>query len=795
MAFLHILPFFFGVLSLFMALLFISYYLVKKENREDVLYITLLYFFGALVAIFQGVSNVSVTDQNIVLFHKLKIFCILFNVSILNIFINRISNLKINLMVLIVNSMFFIIAILTISTDLVLKSTIWTIHLEHINMVYRFAEKNVLYTFYSLLLFTSLFTHIIKHTTLKRYSTFKQKTALISLVLLIAGGFNDLGTLYKVFNSVLISEYVFFLIPAVYSSILIREIIQNEEQAILLTQKLEKEKLNLENRTNELLKAKKEIEGLNEISLQISKSLNIDKVFNDIVLYLNDFFGFEGCALYLCSMEDKMFSLERYSVPEKIEKYFHNKIGKAYSLNKNLGWLHESMLKNKTLFFTNIVPKEVINKFNLKTIKQLRVKSVLFTPIISEDEVIGAFSLTSHENNIYLSTEDIESIKRFVNQIAITIKNSKLYEEILRERSFSASLIENSPFAILVVDKFLNPIYTNPACVKLIGYHKSEIIEKDFFNSKEIVDSGFHKYFKQTLKGKTVYKENTILHSSNRNLDLILNVTFTPVHSQKGKVDIVLIMFYDNTEKAIAERTINEDLMLAKHIQSNYIALDTKHIYELEYDVYFAPMMEVGGDIYSVYKMDNRFYRVLIADATGHGVQAALTTMIIKAEYDKVKSYNAKPNKVLSALNNLFMNYYTELNVFFTCVLIDFDLNKNKIYYSSAGHPVQFLLKNGKTNPLQAGGRMVGILEDMDYKLRTVDFNAGDKAVFFTDGVFEVFNEKKEEFGETRLGELISNHSDKEMKLLIKNIVDELNNWRGNAPVNDDITLLVVEYK
>ena len=103
---------------------------------------------------------------------------------------------------------------------------------------------------------------------------------------------------------------------------------------------------------------------------------------------------------------------------------------------------------------------------------------------------------------------------------------------------------------------------------------------------------------------------------------------------------------------------ISDDLRKAREIQQSVIAFNAKDLEGIDIGVHFRPMIEVGGDIFDIYRRGEGQYRLFLADATGHGVQAALVTMLIKGEYDKIKSAGHRvPPKSWKSSTTAFTKY------------------------------------------------------------------------------------------------------------------------------------------
>lgn len=246
----------------------------------------------------------------------------------------------------------------------------------------------------------------------------------------------------------------------------------------------------------------------------------------------------------------------------------------------------------------------------------------------------------------------------------------------------------------------------------------------------------------------------------------------------------------ENKNKMIAK-----DLKMAMKLQTNFISGDYKKINKLSFDIVYDPMIEVGGDIYDIVLMKPDYCRVFLADATGHGIQAALTTMIIKTEYDKIKQLDIQPVQVLEILNNEFFRNYFNLNVFFSGAVVDIDLKKNELIYASAGHPDQYLISSQSIEILQVGGKLLGVQENADFRQIKNCFQKNDKLILFTDGLFEEFSAKGELFGEERLLKLIERHKKESNHILIQAIMRELKGWIGKTPINDDISFIGIQRK
>ncbi len=250
---------------------------------------------------------------------------------------------------------------------------------------------------------------------------------------------------------------------------------------------------------------------------------------------------------------------------------------------------------------------------------------------------------------------------------------------------------------------------------------------------------------------------------------------------------------YNNLNRMYKQ--IQSDLLLAQRIQNSIMPQGLDEITGIKLRVDYYPMSEVGGDIYDIFSLYPGYIRFFLADALGHGIQAALVTMIIKSEYEKVKGYE-NTSLLFETLNNSFIDLYNTLNVFFSCIVVDIDLNRREILYSSAGHPDQLLISGGDISSVSHTGKLIGITRNAEFLIEKRRIKKGDKILLFTDGLFEQFNEKDEDYGIDKILSLIHEKRNLAITDLQVSILSTIGGFLGNKHVNprsDDITLIGIE--
>ncbi len=168
--------------------------------------------------------------------------------------------------------------------------------------------------------------------------------------------------------------------------------------------------------------------------------------------------------------------------------------------------------------------------------------------------------------------------------------------------------------------------------------------------------------------------------------------------------------------------------------------------------VHYRPLDRVSGDIYDLAVTKDGRLRVFVADATGHGVAAGLTTMFLRSEYEVAKRSQATPAKVLGALNARLTGSYGSLRMRFTALVADLDPATGVLTYATAAHAAPLLVRDGRVEELTSGGTFVGVVEGAGFVQERVQLVAGDGLVVFTDGLSEASRADGVSFGEAPEG-------------------------------------------
>ena len=239
------------------------------------------------------------------------------------------------------------------------------------------------------------------------------------------------------------------------------------------------------------------------------------------------------------------------------------------------------------------------------------------------------------------------------------------------------------------------------------------------------------------------------------------------------------------------KKRIETELEIAKKIQQ--AILPTESIENNDYCIsgFSIPAKEVGGDFYDYYPIDDENIAIIIGDASGKGVPAALLSTVSQSIIRQLIKIEKDPSKVLFSLNNQLCENNPEF-MFITLWIGIYNKNTNIITYSNAGHDRPLINDNGDIKFLEMNaGIVLGIMEDFEFEKEELEITKG--LLLYTDGITDEKNINEEFYGEKRLQEfLMNNPFDKN---IISSILDDISNHIGGYEQFDDMTLVILEKK
>ncbi|OAI49951.1 serine/threonine protein phosphatase [Planctomycetaceae bacterium SCGC AG-212-F19] len=236
-------------------------------------------------------------------------------------------------------------------------------------------------------------------------------------------------------------------------------------------------------------------------------------------------------------------------------------------------------------------------------------------------------------------------------------------------------------------------------------------------------------------------------------------------------------------------------MTVAGRLQTRLLPANPPSLPEIDMHAHYAPLDPLGGDYYDFVQSDARHLGILIADASGHSIPAAMVAIMTRTAFAAAARDVLRPAPVLAAINTHLHGLTGEH--FVTAFYGLFHRETRKLTYANAGHPLpyRFARATGACTPLVARGTMLGIMPEADYDEHAVQLEPGDKLCFYTDGLVDAHNDAGEHYGGARLQECLRAHGAEPAGAVVAHVVDCLNAFRGNQPVKDDLTILIADVR
>lgn len=207
---------------------------------------------------------------------------------------------------------------------------------------------------------------------------------------------------------------------------------------------------------------------------------------------------------------------------------------------------------------------------------------------------------------------------------------------------------------------------------------------------------------------------------------------------------------------------------------------------------YTEPASYVGGDLYDVIQLSDGSMLVYLADISGKGVAAALIMAALSTMIRAEAPFYNDIVKLLEAVNRSMVNLSSVEGYFATVVCGRYWPDSGRLQLLRAGHTFPLWIADGTLNPMPwLEGSPLGILEEVHYETAEIYLADGDSCLFYSDGVTEAENEQRDMFGTERLSDCIEG---RKISPWGPSIVEALAEWRGNAEVSDDTTIVEIRH-
>ena len=245
------------------------------------------------------------------------------------------------------------------------------------------------------------------------------------------------------------------------------------------------------------------------------------------------------------------------------------------------------------------------------------------------------------------------------------------------------------------------------------------------------------------------------------------------------------------------KKRLDHDLEIARDIQRILLPSEAPAIDGFQISGINVPARLVSGDYFDYIRVDDERLGVAIADVSGKGVPASLIMAICRSVLRAEAARNPSPADVLRKVNRQLYPDIKE-DMFISMAYLILDHHRDSITLARAGHDAPLLYKQQSqtVTPVKSPGMVVGIDSGNVFDRLTVDFaislERDDCLVLYTDGVTETLNAEGDEFGLDRVIQTVRARANDGAQAIVKKIIQDVRDFTGSLPQNDDITLIAI---
>src|SRR5215203_3122788 len=256
----------------------------------------------------------------------------------------------------------------------------------------------------------------------------------------------------------------------------------------------------------------------------------------------------------------------------------------------------------------------------------------------------------------------------------------------------------------------------------------------------------------------------------------------------------ILGLTQQRLEQEIRERErVEQELLVAQRIQQASLPKEVPTLEGWEIVPYYQPARQVGGDFYDFFELQEGHLGLVVGDATGKGVPAALVMTSARSMLRAVAQASESPGEVLRKVNDSLVADIPP-NMFVTCFYAILEPKSGSLRYANAGHDLPYLrrLSRDDAQELRARGMPLGLMPGMGYEEKEASLKEGESVLFYSDGLVEAHDLHYEMFGFPRLRRLVAEHSAEEGSL-VGFLMDELRSFTAEGwEQEDDIALVTL---
>jgi serine phosphatase RsbU (regulator of sigma subunit)/anti-sigma regulatory factor (Ser/Thr protein kinase) len=253
------------------------------------------------------------------------------------------------------------------------------------------------------------------------------------------------------------------------------------------------------------------------------------------------------------------------------------------------------------------------------------------------------------------------------------------------------------------------------------------------------------------------------------------------------------------TQGQLTDQTrLRRELQLAQEIQNALLPKEVPRLEGFEIDAAYRAALEVGGDYYDFFEVDENSIGIVVADVSGKGIGSSMVMTMIRTSMRLEARGNKRASYVLDKVNRVAIGDVRK-GMYVTMFYVILDSKKRSVNFASAGHNPMILYRDETKSVsfLNPGGIAVGIdlgdPEEFNRRIEKLKLKKGDLLFIYTDGITEAMNEKREQYGEKRLIDFTKKYNHLPASDFKLRLNEEIATFTKGYPQTDDITFVVLK--
>ncbi|WP_296645330.1 GAF domain-containing SpoIIE family protein phosphatase [Romboutsia sp. 13368] len=577
------------------------------------------------------------------------------------------------------------------------------------------------------------------------------------------------------------------------------------------------------------------MKNLVDISTMVTQSLNFFEIKDKIIeKMLEVVHPTKSCVNLFYNNNYKYAYLVCSETLDKVPDLYDVKTprGIRIDFNEYPRYIHEAVEKKQIIYIENIFEDErAIDERELAKTEGY-VGRIVF-PLVVNYNVVGFMTcfLTNEDKINQYDIDFISSVASLISlSIDITMKNNnnhmlvlklrgaissineateKLYfnnniSEFLDHLSKQACHVTNSKEAIIITEKSKDKkkIFS---CYSIEGKNQTniyptigKILSQDsigaYCNENKLDNKEINSYIYYKIKDKDSKSVIGYIVCANSSKYTEDDLNILSILARQLSVALKL---YQYNLVEIKHKIVENELDVLNK-QQKLIMNESKIKYGLdnELNFYHRPAKVVGGDFYSALKLDDEKIVCILADVMGHGIVSNYVVAIIKGAFKVLARTCNSPGEIMTNLNDMLYDEFDKMGIFTTCLVGMIDTKKNTITISNAGHYSPIVIKKDASIKRDLNckkGIPIGVLENVTYENNVLHLDECSMVCMYTDGILEIKNKLKEEYGVSRLESFMQKNYTYSQELIVENLKAEIKKFSEKENYDDDILIVMLK--